>query len=424
MSGKPKQDGEIPLPTEPTSSADADARIPARFIALMALMTSLVALSIDAMLPALGQIAADLDVRDANDRQLVLSMLFLGMVFGQIIYGPVSDAVGRRRPVFFGTVLFVVGTALSGLAESYPLMLFGRFIQGVGAAGPRIVIMAIIRDRYQGPAMARVMSLIMTVFIIIPALAPAMGQAMLWFGSWRLIFAMFAVLALIGLTWFWIAQPETLPPERRVRVTPRHLWRATCEVMTHPVSLGYTVTAGLVFAAFLGFLNSAQQILQEQYSLAEQFPLYFALLALSIGASTLTNSMLVRHFSISKLCHWSLVLGIAMAGSLLAASLAFAGSPPLWLLMTLLMMLFYVIGILFGNMNAMAMEPMGHIAGLASAVIASVATFMSMTIGGLVGALYDGTTIPLAAGYTILSVLALCAATLTERARAGIEEDS
>ena len=383
----------------------------------MALMTSLVALSIDTMLPALGTIGRDLQVTEPNHRQLILSVLFVGLVIGQLIYGPVSDSVGRKRPVFFGCVLFIGGCLVSALAQSFEMMLAGRFIQGLGAAGPRIVIIAMIRDRYQGAAMARVMSLIMTVFIIVPALAPALGQGMLWLGSWRFIFVAFSILAAAGLSWFWLRQDETLPPEKRVTLRVGQLLSATREVLTHPVSLGYTVTAGLVFAAFLGFLNSAQQILQEQYALGEQFPLYFAALALAMGASTLTNSKLVRHFSMMKLCRTSLLLGFAWSSVFTLFALYFAGHPPLLTLMMFLMLLFYAIGILFGNMNALAMEPMGHIAGLASAVIASLTTLISLSVGGTIGALYDNTVVPLVAGYAVLLALGLAAQTMTERAR-------
>jgi MFS transporter, DHA1 family, multidrug resistance protein len=392
-------------------------QISASFVILMALMTSLVALSIDGMLPALAQIAQDLNVPEPNHRQYVLSTLFLGMVVGQLIYGPISDTVGRKRPVVFGCALFIFGCLLSALADSFAMMLFGRFVQGLGAAGPRIVIIAIIRDQYQGAAMARVMSLIMTVFIIVPALAPSLGQAMLWFGSWRLIFFVFSVLALTGLVWFWLRQAETLPVERRAPLKLSRLLAATKEVFTHPVALGYTLTAGLVFAAFIGFLNSAQQILQEQYLLGDQFPLYFAALALALGASTLTNSKLVKHFALPRLCRWSLTLALTWSAAFSMVALVCNGHPPLWSLMLFLMLLFYVIGILFGNMNALAMEPMGHIAGLASAVIASITTLMSMSLGGLIGSLYNGTVLPLVIGYAVLSLLALTTLLVTERRR-------
>lgn len=383
----------------------------------MALMTSLVALSIDAMLPVMGDIARELDVADMNDRQLVISALFLGMVFGQFIYGPVSDAVGRKGPVAVGCVLFMVGSLVAAFADSFTTLLLGRIVQGIGAAGPRIVIVAMIRDQYQGPQMAQVMSLIMTVFILVPALAPALGQGIaLWLG-WRAIFAAFFLLALIGCIWFWIQQAETLPAHKRRPLSGGHLVSAAAEVFRHPVARGYMLTAGLVFASFIGFLNSSQQVLAEQYELGTQFPLYFAVLALALGASTLTNSRLVLRFSMARLCRIALIIVLTMSLLYFAVAWIYEGSPPFASLMIYLLVLFYTVGILFGNMNALALEPLGHIAGLGSALIASVTTFMSMVGGGMIGASYDGTVLPMVGGFVVLSLAALVMVVVTERAR-------
>ena len=387
------------------------------FIVLMALMTSLVALSIDAMLPALGEIARDLNVEDPNDRQLVLSALFGGMVIGQLVYGPVSDTVGRKGPVAVGSVIFIVGCVISAMATTFEAMLAGRFVQGLGVAGPRIVVTAIIRDQYQGAAMARVLSLIMTVFILVPALAPIIGQGILVFASWRGIFVMFLVLASTGLIWFWLGQVETHPPEKRRALRVGNLLSATWEVLTHPVSLGYTLMASLIFASFLGFLNSAQQVLAELYGLGEIFPLAFACLALSIGGSTLTNSRLLRHFSMQSLCRGSLAIVVPLSIAFSFISLALDGVPPLWSLMAYMIALFYSIGLLFGNMNALAMEPMGHIAGLASAVIASISTGISMLLGGMIGAMFNHTVLPLVCGFAIFTSAAAVVMFWTERRR-------
>ena len=383
----------------------------------MALMTSLVALSIDAMLPALGAIAHDLGVDDPNGRQLVISALFGGMVIGQLIYGPVSDTVGRKRPIAVGTVIFIIGCVISATANTFEIMLAGRFVQGLGVAGPRIVVTAIIRDQFQGAAMARVMSLIMTVFILVPAIAPIIGQGILLFGNWRGIFVMFLVLAATGLIWFWLGQDETHPPDKRRALRIGNLLSATWEVLTHPVSLGYTIMASLVFASFLGFLNSAQQILAELYGLGEMFPLAFACLALSIGGSTLTNTRLLRHFSMQRLCRGSLAIVVPLSVVFSLISIALDGVPPLWSLMAYMVILFYSIGLLFGNMNALAMEPMGHIAGLASAVIASISTGVSMVLGGMIGALFNQTVLPLVCGFAIFTSAAAMVMYWTERHR-------
>ena len=225
------------------------------FVALMALCMSLVALAIDAMLPALAEIAADLDVTDANDRQHVLSVLFVGLAIGQFFYGPISDSFGRRGPIFVGFALFLIGSLLSLLATSYTMMLAGRFLQGLGAAGPRIITVAIIRDGSAGREMARVMSLVMMVFILVPAIAPALGQGILLLASWREIFLSLIVLAIIAVSWFYFRQPESLPVENRRRFNISEIVDGVIEICNDRAAIAYTIDGGLVFGAFVGFLK-------------------------------------------------------------------------------------------------------------------------------------------------------------------------
>ena len=243
------------------------------FITLTALMTSLVALSIDAMLPALPQIGSDLGVTGANDSQLVISMLFVGLAFGQLFYGPLSDSIGRKAAIYIGFLLFSAGSVIALLADDFTMMLAGRLLQGIGVAGPRIVAIAMVRDQFSGRAMARVMSFIMSVFILVPIVAPALGQLIVDLANWRAIFTLFLVLALFLSVWFGVRQPETLPKERRLPLSIAQLRLSLREILTHPAALGYTLVAGIVFGAFLGYLNSSQQIFQEQYALGSPFPL-------------------------------------------------------------------------------------------------------------------------------------------------------
>jgi DHA1 family bicyclomycin/chloramphenicol resistance-like MFS transporter len=235
------------------------------FIALMAVMTSIIAFSIDAMLPALPQIAADLGVANVNDRQLVVIVLFIGLALAQIVYGPVSDTLGRKPAAYIGFSIFIVGSLLCIFAGTFEIMLIGRFLQGVGAAGPRIVSLALVRDLYSGRAMAKVMSMVMGVFIIVPVIAPSVGQVLLLVGDWRLIFVALLAEGIIGIVWFAWRQPETLREDRRAPFSLRRILRAFGEAFTHPVTLGYTVAAGLVFGAFVGYLASTQQVLGELY---------------------------------------------------------------------------------------------------------------------------------------------------------------
>lgn len=384
-------------------------------VALLALMMSLVALSIDAMLPALAAIGADLGARQANDAQLVITALFAGLALAQIIYGPLSDSIGRKPAIYAGFALFILGCLLSTMATGFAMMLAGRFLQGIGAAGPRIVTLALVRDQYEGRAMARIMSLVMAVFIIVPTVAPALGQGVLMIASWRAIFGAFVAVALVALIWFGIRLPETLPPERRVPFSLIMITTGIRETCTHRVSLGYTIAAGLIFGAFIGYLNSSAQIFQIQYGLGKRFPLYFAALALSIGGASLLNARLVMRYGMRLLSASALIALSGLSAGFLAIAYAAAGNPPLWALMAYLGVSFFCLGILFGNFNALAMEPLGHIAGVAAAVIGSLTTFISVPLGTLIGRAYDGTVLPLIAGFAALGLASIAAMRWAER---------
>ncbi len=299
-----------PEPGDQALSARASGAGPryGEFVALVALMISLVALSIDAMLPALATIGAELGARQANDAQLILSALFLGLAFAQVIYGPLSDSFGRKPTIYLGFGLFIGGCLLSALATSFAAMLIGRFLQGIGAAGPRIVTIAMVRDLYEGRAMARIMSSVMAVFILVPALAPGIGQLILMVASWRAIFGAFLAVASIAVVWFGIRQPETLSAAHRASFSLRRIAGAAREVCGHPVAFGYTLAAGLIFGALIGYLTSAAQIFQGQYGLGERFPIYFAALALAIGLASWCNSRLVMRYGMR------LLSGVAVVG--------------------------------------------------------------------------------------------------------------
>ncbi len=379
----------------------------AEFISLTAMMMSLVALSVDTMLPALSEIGRDLDVIDNNSSQLIISLFFLGMASGQLLYGPVSDNTGRKPAIYAGYGLFITGCVLSLVATTLPVMLAGRFLQGFGTAGPRIVSIAIVRDRFEGSAMARVMSFEMTVFIIVPIIDPALGQGMLFLAGWRAIFASFLILALFSLVWFAIRQPETLSKEHRVPFSFNRIIGTMMTIFRNRNAIGYTVTAGLVFGFFLGYLNSAQQIFQEEYALGADFPFYFACLAFSIGGASLCNARLVLHHTMQSLARRALISICALSAGFFLLALWSHGHPPLWLLMAYLFATFFGTGILFGNLNALAMESLGRIAGIGAGVVGSLSTFISLITGTVIGQSYDGTVLPLTAGFFLLSLASL-----------------
>ena len=387
------------------------------FVALMATMTALIALSIDMMLPALPAIAATLGVRRANDSQLIVSLLFLGFGFGQFFYGPVSEGVGRKPAVYVGLALFSAGCLLSLVAQSFPIMLVGRVLQGVGVGGPRAMTIALVRDRFEGRAMARVMSLVMAVFILVPVIAPSIGQVILGVAGWRTIFAVYLTMALGVWVWFGWRQEETLDPARRVPLSPGNIARGIREVVTNRLAFGYTLAAGLVYGAFIGYLSSVQQILQVQYSLGPKFPLYFSTLAIALGGASLCNARLVGRYGMRPLAGWALRLVCAVSIGFLAVVMLRTGHPPLWALIAYLLASFFGIGLLFGNLNALAMQPLGHIAGIGAAVVGGSQTLISLALGTVIGQSYDNTVLPLVAGFAILSALAIVVSRFAEKTK-------
>jgi len=294
------------------------------FVALVALTTSLVAMSIDTMLPALGTMARELGAAHENDRQLILSVFFGGMSVGQLVYGPVSDSTGRKPALYLGIGLFILGGIICASTHSFSWLLAGRALSGFGAAGPRIVSVALVRDAHTGPGMARVMSFVQTVFILVPVLAPSIGQAVLLVGSWRVIFAALVVIAALNALWLALRQPETLPPARRVPFSMRTIARGCVETFRNPIALGYTFGSGFVFGGFISYLSMSQQVFQEQYRLGTKFPLFFGLLASAIGVASFVNGKLVMRFGMRRLARSALLCDCVLCVCALLGTVAFA----------------------------------------------------------------------------------------------------
>ncbi|MCA9960660.1 MAG: multidrug effflux MFS transporter [Anaerolineales bacterium] len=373
------------------------------FVVIVSMMMSLTALSIDAMLPALPQIGTDLGVVNPNDRQLVISVIFFGSALGQLFFGPLSDKTGRKPAIYAGYGLFIVGSLTSIISTSFPVMLLGRILQGIGLSAPQAVTMALVRDQFEGPRMARVMSFAMTVFILVPMIAPTIGQGILSIAGWRSIFGSFLFFALITITWFALRIPETLAPANRAPFSLKRVVNSIREILKIRSTVGYAVAAGLINGVFLGYLNSSQQIFQEQYALGESFPLYFAVISLSLGMASFLNARLVMRYGMIKLVRWALGVVFGLAVVFLGIAFVLAGHPPLWGLMTYLMLSFFCTGVLFGNINSLAMQPVGHLAGVGAAVVGSFSTLLSMMLGMVIGRSYDGTIIPLVVGMVVLT---------------------
>lgn len=394
-------------------------RAPVGLLVFLAMMTSVVALTIDAILPAVDGISADLGFEAATDRNYLVLVVFLGLSVGQPVFGPLSDAIGRRSTAVIGWGVFTLGTVIAMAAGSFETIVFGRFLQGVGAAGPRVVATAIVRDLYDGRAMARIISLIMTVFMLVPMLAPLIGQQAEFAGGWRAIFVVYLAMAGLCLVLHFAMLPETLAPENVKPLSFRPLARAFVEVLTTRVTMLYTLASSAIFCAFAALLSSAQVIYEELFGLGDLFPLVFAAMATLFAVAQFTNSQLVMRLGMRWLVRAAAIGTLAGSGSALVISLAFYGPvPPLWFYLVLMSPVFIGSGLMFSNLTALALEPMGHIAGTASAVVMSVSTLIAVAGGALIGLQIDGTILPLFAGFAGGSAVTLGFVLVADRVRA------
>lgn len=383
----------------------------------MAFMMSLVALSIDAIMPAMTMIETSLQLTASQDIQLVISLVLLGQGFGQLLFGPLSDTFGRKPLIYAGYSVFLVSTVVCMYAQTYEALLIARFMQGFGLAAPRVLTMAIIRDKYAGPRMAQVMSFIMVFFILVPMIAPLMGQGILLVAEWHAIFGVMLTFGILSLIWFALRQPETLSPEHLKELKISVLWATCREVLTTPVAMAYTLAAGILSGAFISYLASAQQIFGNQYELGEYFAVYFAGMALVYGIASFFNGK----FVVRKGMQYMVLRAFAV---LVTASIVFMPivisedyMPPLTWTTAYFVVAFASVGILFGNLNSLAMEPLGHLAGFGAAVVGAVSTLTAVAIALFIGSLFDNTLLPLMLGFCGCSIAAAVVVFAIERFR-------
>lgn len=385
------------------------------FIALCAALMALNALAIDIMLPALQQIGASLGVEQENARQYVITAYFAGMAFALLPYGPASDRFGRRPPLLFGLAVYVAAAIAAAFAPSFEVLLALRFVQGIGAASTRVIAVSIVRDRFGGRQMAEIMSLIFMVFMIIPVVAPGLGQLMMLIGNWHMIFASMAGIAVVIVAWVYLRLPETLHPEDRRPFTLSAVRQAFGVVLTSRVPLWYTLASMTVFGALFGFINSAQQVYVGIYGLGVWFPVVFAVVAGLMAVSSFLNSRLVSQLGMRRLSHGA-VIGF-LTVSLVWLIWSMIGELPLAAFMVLFAAAMFQFGWIGSNFNSISMEPLGHIAGSASSVMGFIQTLGGAAIGAAIGQMFDGTTTPLAAGYAGLAAIGLAMVLIAEKGR-------
>jgi DHA1 family bicyclomycin/chloramphenicol resistance-like MFS transporter len=384
-------------------------------IAMMAALMAINALAIDVMLPGLQQIGASLGVENENHRQLVITAYVAGLGIATLFFGPLSDRYGRRMPLMAGLMIYVVAAFAAAWSQSFEMLLVCRFVQGFGAASTRVISISIIRDVFGGRAMAEVMSLVFMVFMVVPVIAPSIGQVIILAGDWHMIFVMMGGLTLAVMAWAAIRLPETLDEANRRPLSLAAIGDGFRIVMTTRVPVFYTLALTVMFGSLFGFINSSQQIYQGIYGIGALFPLFFGAVAGLMALSSFVNSRLVGRFGMRRLSHGALLGFIAV--NALAFGVSLMGPVPLWaftLLFGLAMVQFSWIG---ANFNSLAMEPLGHVAGMASSVQSFIQTVFSGILGALIGQAFDGTTTPLAAGYFLCSITALGLVLIAEKGR-------
>lgn len=376
------------------------------FVALMASLMSIVALAIDAILPAIIDIGISIHSLDPTRNQLLVTMIFLGLGVGQLFFGPLSDSLGRKPIVYFGFTIFLVASIICLFAPNLEIMLVGRVLQGIGLSAPRTISISIIRDTYRGDYMAKIMSFVTAFFILVPIVAPAIGKTILNLMGWEGIFYIQLFFALVVGVWFWKRQEETLKPEYKVSFSLAVFVTGTKEIFKYKETVSCTIISGLITGSFLVYLSSAQHVFEELYGLTDTFPYVFAGLAFSVGVSTLMNGTLVLRFGMRNLSFLALVLFTTIA---LGYSLIFLNSkdPSLAVLLIFLSLLFLCLGFIWGNMRSIAMEPIGHIAGIGAAITGFISTILSIPISIFVGSFIQDSVWALFAGLGVCGLLSV-----------------
>jgi DHA1 family bicyclomycin/chloramphenicol resistance-like MFS transporter len=385
------------------------------FVALVAALMAMTALSIDSMLPALPAIGHSLHVANPNDRQWVISSFMLGFGLAQIVHGPLSDRFGRRPVVMASLSLAALLNLVAAFAASFNLLLAARFACGLALAACRVLPVSIVRDRFAGDQMARVMSLVSIVFMIVPIAAPNIGQAIIAVAPWRWIFVLMGCAALLLLAWVAWRLPETLNPAHRLQLSLARIGEGFHYVLTDRLALGYAGASTLLQGGMFGFILSVQQVFEVEFRRPHLMAPTFSLMASAMIVASFTNSRIVTRYGARAVSHRALVgyTGIALLHLAVAAS----GLETLASFAVLQALMLACFGLAGANFNAIAMEHMGRIAGTASSVQGMIQTVGGVAIGAAIGAAFNGTTIPLYTGFALCGLLAFAALAFAERGR-------
>lgn len=385
------------------------------FIALCGALAAVAAMSIDIILPALPAVGRSFGIADENDRQLVILVFTVTFGLCQLFYGPISDRFGRKPLLIAGLALYIAGSTAAMFVSSFNGLLAMRSVQGVGTAALQVVALAMVRDCFSGPAMGRVLTFIFTTFMIVPIIAPTIGQQIEFLATWKGIFAFNAIAATLLLFWMTVRLKETLRREDQRSLDFGSLAGALREIVTNRVTAGYSVASTLALIALFSYIVSVQQIYGELYGLGTLFPYAFGASSIGVAAAALFSARLVRKMGMRPVAHGA--LAIFTASGLILFLLALGGNPSFWVTFGLLSICMMAFGVLQGNISAIALEPMGHIAGTASSLIGVVTMTVANLLAGVVGQAYDGTVIPLAFAFGFGGLAAGAMVFWTERGR-------
>jgi DHA1 family bicyclomycin/chloramphenicol resistance-like MFS transporter len=394
-----------PAAASPPPSPDGHGSLgPAERIALLAFTMSLTALGIDLLLPAFPEVRASLGLAaDSNATAGLITTYFLGLAVGQIGFGVLADGRGRRRTLYLGFAIYGFGALASVFAPTLPALLVTRFIWGLGGAAGRVVTLAVVRDTWSGDRMSRAMSFVMAVFILVPVVSPAVGASLLTVVSWRWLLVVCAAAA-AGVAVWALRLPETLRPENRRSMRPRRVAQAARMAVQQPATVGGGLGMMLLFGAFTSWIGSAELIIEDVFGLGSLFPVIFGGLASVLGVGMLVNARIVGRFGTRRVTRVTLVGYLVVAALFAGVAVVTDGTPPFPLFAAGLGLLLGAHALLAPNVNAIAMEPVGHIAGTASALIGTVQVAGGAALGAIIDRLYDGTVLPLALGFLVYGI--------------------
>lgn len=376
------------------------------FIALMASLMAMVALSIDALLPALQDIGITIGFDNSTDGQLLVTMIFLGLGIGQLFFGPLSDTFGRKRIIYTGLILFILSSFICVFSKSLEVMILGRILQGIALSAPRTVSISMIRDSYEGDYMAKIMSFVTVIFIIVPTIAPALGKLILDHYSWQAIFYSQVVFVVIIGIWFALRQPETLVVTNRIPFNIKVISNGIKETFSYKQTAICTAISALITGAFMVYLSASQQVFQLQYGLVDEFPYIFASLALTVGGATFLSGQMVMKLGMKLLLKWAL-MGFALTALLYVVLFYNSSNPTMPILLSFFGIQFFFLGFIFGNLRALMMQPIGHIAGIGAAITGFTATLLSVPLAAFVGSFIETSALPMFIGFVCCGCLSV-----------------